>query len=73
MNRSEDALARAERRVEETAVALMAQSALVAVFRRQGHRLAAAEARSTLEALQTALTLAQLCARAERRARGLSD
>jgi hypothetical protein len=67
---SEDVLARAERRVLETRVALAAQAALLATFARRGLDEAAAEAQATLEALRTALVLAELHLRAEYRAKG---
>ena len=66
---SDDVLARAERRVKELRVALDAQAALVRAFSQWGRTQATAEARATLEALQTALVLAEWHLRAECHAR----
>ncbi len=68
---SGDVLANAERRVKEIRIAYRVQAALVRAFSRRGLIQAAAEAQATLEALQTALVLAELHLRAECRAKGL--
>jgi hypothetical protein len=67
----EDRLDRAEREHREAGIRVMAQFALLDLFRRRGHCAATAEARAMLDTVQAAFLLARQHVREERIARGL--